>query len=211
MPSEELDEIWRQYKRTSDRALRDRLFLTYTPLVKYVAGKLGSWLPPDVEQADLISYGLLGLVGAIDRFEPDRGNRFETFAIRRIRGAMIDELRSLDWVPRSVRDRAREIERAMAELENRYERTPSDEEIAGELGITVAEFEDSLTQIARSSVVALDELWSGGPAAADGIALNQDERRQALARPSCDCPIASASWSRSTTTRSSARARSATS
>ncbi len=154
-------EIWRQYRASGDRALRDRLILTYAPLVKYVAGKLGTWLPPHVEQGDLISYGLLGLIGAIERFEPDRGIKFETYAIPRIRGAMIDELRSIDWVPRSVRNRAREIERAMAELENRHKRTPSDEEVAAELGITLRELEESLNQIARSSVAALDELWAG--------------------------------------------------
>jgi len=175
VPREELGELWRQYKASEDaeqrRALRDRLILTYAPLVKYVAGKLGSWLPPHVEEGDLISYGLLGLIGAIERFEPDREIKFETYAISRIRGAMIDELRSLDWVPRSVRNRAREIERAMAELENRHKRTPSDEEVASELGITVGEFEESLTQIARSSVVALDELWSGGGAGGESTAL----------------------------------------
>ena len=171
VPREELGEIWRQYKSSGDRALRDRLILTYAPLVKYVAGKLGSWLPPHVEEGDLISYGLLGLIGAIERFDINREIKFETFAIARIRGAMIDELRSLDWVPRSVRNRAREIERAMAELENRHKRTPSDEEVAGELGITVGEFEESLTQIARSSVVALDELWSGSGAGGESTAL----------------------------------------
>jgi RNA polymerase sigma factor FliA len=167
-PSQELAEIWRQYKASGDRALRDRLILTFAPLVKYVAGKLGAWLPPDFEQDDLVSYGLLGLIGAIERFEPDRGIKFETYAIARIRGAMIDELRSLDWVPRSVRERAEEVVRAMAELELRHKRTPSDEEVASELGISLGELEESLTQIARSSVVALDELWRGAePAAPD--------------------------------------------
>src|SRR3954464_9077010 len=153
VPREELGEIWRQYKSSGDRALRDRLILTYEPLVKYVAGKLGSGLPPHVGEGDLISYGLLGLIGAIERFEPDREIKFETYAISRIRGAMIDELRSLDWVPRSVRNRAREIERAMAELENRHKRTPSDEEIAAGFGITVGEFEDRVWAVARSAVL----------------------------------------------------------
>jgi RNA polymerase sigma factor for flagellar operon FliA len=166
VPREELGEIWRQYKATGDRALRDRLILTFAPLVKYVAGKLGAWLPPEVAEQDLVSYGLLGLIGAIERFEPDREMKFETYAIARIRDAMIDELRSLDWVPRSVRNRAREIAHAMAELEKRHERTPSDEEVAGELGISVGEFEESLTQIARSSVAVLDELWSDGESTA---------------------------------------------
>ena len=103
--------------RTKDKALRDRLILTYAPLVKYVAGRLGSGLPAHVDEGDLVSYGLLGLIGAIERYDPTRDIKFETYAIARIKGAIIDELRALDWVPRSVRSRAREIERAIAELE----------------------------------------------------------------------------------------------
>jgi len=167
----ELRDLWRRYKEEGDGTARERLVVAYSPMVKFVAGRLGAGLPSHVEDADLISYGLVGLIGAIERFEPDREIKFETYAISRIRGAMIDELRSLDWVPRSVRNRAREIERAMAELENRHKRTPSDEEVARELGISVGEFEESLTQIARSSVVALDELWSGSGAGGESTAL----------------------------------------
>src|SRR4028118_522771 len=111
--------LWREFKRTGDRALRDRLILTYAPLVKYVAGRLGSGLPAHVEEGDLVSYGLLGLIGAIERFDLDRDIKFETYAIARIKGSIIDELRSMDWVPRSVRSRARDIERALSELEAR--------------------------------------------------------------------------------------------
>jgi RNA polymerase sigma factor FliA len=167
----ELKDLWRRYQTAGDERARERLVVAYSPLVKYVAGRLASGLPTHVDEADLISYGLIGLISAIERFEPDREIKFETYAIARIRGAMIDELRSLDWVPRSVRNRAREIERAMAELENRHKRTPSDEEVAAELGITVGEFEESLTQIARSSVVALDELWSSSGAGGESTAL----------------------------------------
>ena len=99
------------------QSLRERLILTYAPLVKYVAGRLGSGLPAHVDEGDLVSYGLLGLIGAIERYDPDRDIKFETYAIARIKGAIIDELRALDWVPRSVRSRAREIERAISELE----------------------------------------------------------------------------------------------
>jgi RNA polymerase sigma factor for flagellar operon FliA len=132
----------------------------YSPLVKYVAGRLGSGLPAHVDEGDLVSYGLLGLIGAIERYDPDRDIKFETYAIARIRGSIIDELRALDWVPRSVRSRAREIERAIAALEARLGRAPTDEEIASRVGITVEELEESLTDIARSSIAALDELWS---------------------------------------------------
>src|SRR5512132_3607162 len=152
--------LWQEVKRTGDRGLRDRLILTYAPLVKYVAGRLGSGLPTHVDEGDLVSYGLLGLIGAIERYDPDRDIKFETFSMLRIRGAIIDELRALDWVPRSVRSRAREIERAIAELEAKLGTAPNDEQIAGKIGISVEELEDSLTDISRSSIAALDELWS---------------------------------------------------
>jgi RNA polymerase sigma factor for flagellar operon FliA len=169
--NEELVDVWRRYKATGDAKLRDRLILTYAPLVKYVAGKLGTGLPAHVEEGDLISYGLLGLINAIDRYDLHRDVKFETYAIARIKGSIIDELRSLDWVPRSVRSRAREIERAMVELENRLRRAPTDEEIASEVGITVQEFQDNLTQISRSSVAALDELWTISSATGDTVSL----------------------------------------
>src|SRR2546426_6847618 len=135
-------ELWRSYRRSRDQALRDRLILTYAPLVKYVAGRLGSGLPAHVDEGDLVSYGLLGLIGAIERYEPDRDVKFETYAIARIKGAIIDELRAMDWVPRSVRSRAREIERAIGALEAKLGRAPTDEEIANKVGITVVELED---------------------------------------------------------------------
>jgi RNA polymerase sigma factor for flagellar operon FliA len=162
--------LFREYGQTRDRKVRDRLILTYAPLVKYVAGRLGSGLPAHVDDDDLVSYGLLGLIGAIERFDPDRDIKFETYAIARIKGSIIDELRALDWVPRSVRSRARDIERSIAELESKLSRAPTDEEIAGKLGLTEDELGDSLTEISRTSIAALDELWtvsSGG----DQIAL----------------------------------------
>jgi RNA polymerase sigma factor FliA len=187
--SKELAELWRNYKRTNDQALRDRLILTYAPLVKYVAGRLGTGLPAHVEEGDLVSYGLLGLIGAIQRYELDRDVKFETYAIARIKGSIIDELRSLDWVPRSVRSRAREIERAMVELENRLKRAPTDDEIASEVGITVNEFQDNLSQISRSSVAALDELWTISSSGGDTVSLidtiedpNADDPSRAMAR-----------------------------
>src|ERR671919_1714203 len=121
----ELKDLWRRYEKA-----RERLVLAYAPLVKYVAGRMASGLPSHVEESDLISYGLLGLISAIERFEPAREIKFETFAITRIKGSIIDELRSLDWVPRSVRTKARQIERAIAALEKELMRAPTDEEIA---------------------------------------------------------------------------------
>jgi RNA polymerase sigma factor for flagellar operon FliA len=155
-----MQSLWLEYRRTKDRAIRDRLIVTYSPLVKYVAGRLGSGLPAHVDEGDLVSYGLLGLIGAIERYDPERDIKFETFAMARIKGAIIDELRALDWVPRSVRSRAREIERAIGELEAKLGRAPTDDEIAAKVGISEDELEESLTDISRSSIAALDELWS---------------------------------------------------
>lgn len=145
--------------------------VAYSPMVKYVAGRVGAGLPSHVDDADLISYGLIGLVNAIERFDTGREIKFETYAITRIRGAIIDELRSQDWVPRSVRSRARDIERANQKLEARLQRAPTDEEMAAELGVTVAEFNESLVQIASSTMVALDELWASGDGASDQVSL----------------------------------------
>ncbi len=171
----ELKDLWRRYKATPDeraRALaREQLVVAYAPLVKYVAGRMSSGLPAHVEEAELISFGLDGLINAIERFDPDREIKFETYAITRIKGSIIDALRALDWVPRSVRAKAREIERVHSKLEHRLHRTPTDEEIAGELGITVEEFQETLMRISNSTVVALDELWSVSDSSGDQVSL----------------------------------------
>jgi RNA polymerase sigma factor for flagellar operon FliA len=142
--------------------------VAYSPLVKYVAGRMGSGLPAHVEEADLISYGLGGLISAIERFDLTREIKFETYAITRIRGAIIDELRTLDWVPRSVRARARSFERANMKLEAKLQRAPSDDEMATELEITVEEFQEQLNQISNSTIVAL---WSVSDASGDQVSL----------------------------------------
>ena len=124
---QEVDALWERYKLKPTRLLRDQLIVQYSPLVKYVAGRVAVGLPQSVDQADLVSYGVFGLIDAIEKFEPARGFRFETYAISRIKGAIMDELRSIDWVPRSVRAKARQIEQAMAKLEAVHHRSPSDE------------------------------------------------------------------------------------
>jgi RNA polymerase sigma factor for flagellar operon FliA len=167
----ELKDLWRRYQTAGDERARERLVVAYSPLVKYVAGRLASGLPTHVDEADLISYGLIGLISAIERFEPDREIKFETYAIPRIKGAIIDELRALDWVPRSVRARAREIERANVKLENRLHRAPTDEEMAAELGITTEDFHDALIQISNSTIAALDELWTVSDTSGDQVSL----------------------------------------
>src|SRR5947207_14592221 len=138
-----MQSLWQEYRRAGDQSIRQRLSLTYAPLVKYVAGRVGSGLPSHVDESDLVQYGLLGLIGAVERYDPGREVKFETYAIARIKGSIIDELRAMDWVPRSLRSRARDIERAIAELEARLGRAPSDEEVAEKLGITAEDLAES--------------------------------------------------------------------
>src|ERR671914_372598 len=139
--------LWRRYGEHRLPTLRDRLVLHYAPLVKYVAGRVGTGLPAHVDMADLVQSGVFGLWEAIDRYEPERGLKFETYAMQRIRGAILDELRAQDWVPRAVRSRARDVERALERLESRLQRSASDAEVAAELGITVAELREFYAQL----------------------------------------------------------------
>lgn len=154
--------LWREYRRGADPSVRERLILHYAPLVKYVAGRVGAGLPQRVEQSDLVSYGIFGLIDAIDKFEPERGFKFETYATARIRGAIIDELRAVDWIPRSVRAKARAVEQAYAKLEHELRRTPEDAEVAAELGMSPDEFDAVLARISFTGIVALDEVLSAG-------------------------------------------------
>ncbi|MGY1749797.1 MULTISPECIES: RNA polymerase sigma factor WhiG [unclassified Modestobacter] len=157
-PDAAVADLWARYAVDRETGLRDRLILHYAPLVKYVAGRVGSGLPAHVEQADLVSYGTFGLIDAITRFEPSREIKFESYAMSRIRGAIIDELRSTDWIPRSVRMKARQFERTIAALESRLQRSPSEEEIAAEMEMDVEEIRKFLGQLSLVNVVALDEL-----------------------------------------------------
>jgi RNA polymerase sigma factor FliA len=130
--------------------------------VKYVAGRLASSLPQTVDTADLISYGVFGLIDAIEKYDLSRAIKFETYAIARIKGAIIDELRAMDWVPRSVRSKAREIEAAHVALENELKRVPTDQEVADRIGLSLKEFQDVLAKLSYTSVVSFEELWVGG-------------------------------------------------
>ncbi|HEX6886569.1 MAG TPA: RNA polymerase sigma factor WhiG [Candidatus Nanopelagicales bacterium] len=192
-----LAQLWAEYKRTGDAGRREQLILQYAPLVRYVAGRVGVGLPASVEQGDLVSYGVFGLIDAIDKYDPGRAIKFETYAINRIRGAIIDELRSIDWIPRSVRTKARDVERAIAVLEARLQRTPSEQEIADELGLDVPELRKVFSQVSFVHVAALDEMLASSDrsegatlgerleddrSAAPGDALDDEETRTLLAR-----------------------------
>ena len=155
-PSEDLDQIWAEYRATGEAGLRNRLVLQYAPLVKYVAGRLRTRMPDSVDPDDLVSDGVLGLMDAIERFEPARGLSFQTFAVPRIRGAIIDGMRSMDFVPRSVRDKLRAVQRAQVLLEERLGRLPEDTEVAREVGIPVQQLRD-LSRQANSNHASLDD------------------------------------------------------
>jgi RNA polymerase sigma factor for flagellar operon FliA len=166
-----LKKLWHEFKDTGDQSLRERLILHYSPLVKYVAGRVGVGLPPNIEQADLVSYGIFGLIDAIEKFDLERAIKFETYAISRIRGAIIDELRAIDWIPRSVRYKAREVEKAYAQLEATLKRTPSESEVADAMGISMGELRQIFSQVSFVNVVALDELLNVGGEKGDKLSL----------------------------------------
>lgn len=170
--------LWQAFGEHRDQELRDRLVLHYAPLVKYVAGRVGTGLPSHVEVSDLIQSGIFGLVDAIEKFEPERGLKFETYAMQRIRGAILDDLRAQDWVPRSVRSRARDVERALERLEARLQRTATDAELAAELELSTEELRDLLAQLQMTSVVALDDLIGSGSAAASLVETLRDDRAE---------------------------------
>jgi len=176
-------ELWAQYKATGDPELRNRLVVQHSPLVKYVVGRVRAGLPQNVDWNDLVSEGVVGLIDAIEKFDPERGLQFQTYAVPRIRGAIIDSLRASDWVPRSVRSKLREIEQAQTALENSLGRSPEDDEIAAELGISLTELQEIYSKAAYTSVASLDEI---GMAAEDigpstpGLDEVDDDMKQAL-------------------------------
>jgi RNA polymerase sigma factor for flagellar operon FliA len=170
-PAGSLLRLWQEFRTSGDERLRERLILHYSPLVKYVAGRLGSGLPTTVDHADFVSYGIFGLIDAIEKFDPERATRFEPYAIRRIRGAIIDELRALDWIPRSVRAKARLIERGYAELEASLGRHPGDAELAAHLGIDLGELHAIFSQLSAVNVLALDELLTASIDRSSGLSL----------------------------------------
>ena len=152
-------ELWRQYKKTHNPDIRNQLVSQYAPLVKYVAGKVAVGLPSHVEYDDLVGYGVFGLFDAINKFDPDKNVKFKTYAVTRIRGAIFDELRSIDWVPRSVRQKSRELENSVRTLESSLGRSATDKEIAAELGITLKELDSTLMKISSTSLLSLNDMW----------------------------------------------------
>jgi RNA polymerase sigma factor for flagellar operon FliA len=156
------DEIWELYRKTRDARIRDHFVRQYAPLVKYVAGKVAIGMPHNVEFDDLVGYGVFGLFDAIAKFDPEKHVKFKTYAVTRIRGAIFDELRSIDWVPRSVRQKTRELEEAIRTLEAQLGRAATDEEIASAMGISVDELQNLILKISGTSMLSLNDVWYAG-------------------------------------------------
>jgi RNA polymerase sigma factor for flagellar operon FliA len=156
------EELWQQYRKGRDPKIRETFIKQYAPLVKYVAGKVAVGMPSNVEFDDLVGFGIFGLLDAIDKFDPEKNVKFKTYAVTRIRGAIFDELRSIDWVPRSVRHKTREVEEAIGTLEARLGRTATDQEIAGALGMGEDEYAKTMIKISGTSILSINEVWYSG-------------------------------------------------
>ncbi|GHU47151.1 RNA polymerase sigma factor WhiG [Spirochaetia bacterium] len=156
------DEQWKEYRKTKSPAIREAFIKQYAPLVKYVAGKVAVGMPHNVEFDDLVGFGVFGLLDAIEKFDPEKNVKFKTYAVTRIRGAIFDELRSIDWVPRSVRQKTREIEETIGSLEAQLGRTATDSEIAGSLGVSESDYLKTMMKISGTSVLSLNDMWFSG-------------------------------------------------
>jgi len=153
------EELWASYKKKRDPLIREAFIKQYAPLVKYVAGKVAANMPQSVDFDDLVGFGVFGLIDAIDKFDPDKNVKFKTYAVTRIRGAIFDELRSIDWVPRSVRQKSREMEEAIATLEAKLGRPANDSEIAQSMGLNETEFSKTMMKISGTSILSLNDVW----------------------------------------------------
>jgi RNA polymerase sigma factor for flagellar operon FliA len=156
------EELWLIYRKNRDPNIREAFIKQYAPLVKYVAGKVAVGMPHNVEFDDLVGFGVFGLLDAIDKFDPDKNVKFKTYAVTRIRGAIFDELRSIDWVPRSVRQKTREVEDAIGSLEAQLGRTATDQEIASSMGMDEAEDLKTIMKISGTSILSLNDVWFSG-------------------------------------------------
>jgi RNA polymerase sigma factor for flagellar operon FliA len=156
------EELWVEYRQNKDPKIREAFIKQYAPLVKYVAGKVAVGMPHNVEFDDLVGFGVFGLLDAIDRFDPEKNVKFKTYAVPRIRGAIFDELRSIDWVPRSVRQKTKEVEEVIGTLEAQLGRSATDQEIAQALGMNEGEFLKTMMRISATSILSLNDVWFSG-------------------------------------------------
>lgn len=153
----DLDHLWIEYKEQGSKAAKDKLLAEYTPLVKYTAQRIAFNLPKSVELGDLTGSGVMGLIKAVETFDLSLGFKFETYATHKIRGAILDELRALDWVPRSIRQKSRNIQKVYQKLENELGRIPYDDEVSAEMGVSLSEFESMLGEVAPTTIISLEE------------------------------------------------------
>lgn len=156
------NKLWSDYAKSHSPEIREKLILEYAPLVKLVAGRLSMYLGYNVEYDDLVSYGIFGLIDAIDKFDSMKAVKFETYASLRIRGAILDQIRKMDWIPRTIRQKQKKIDAAMKEIESATGRAATDEEIAASLGITEEDYIDWRSQMKITGVVSLNEFMESG-------------------------------------------------
>jgi len=149
------DKLWDEYKKNRDPKLREHFILKYNSMVKFVAGKIAVGMPSSVEFDDLVGYGVFGLLDAIEKYDSSKKVKFSTYAVARIRGAIFDELRSIDWVPRSIRQKAREIEETIASLEGKLGRTPTNEEIAKTMNMSLEDYNQLLIRVSATTLLSL--------------------------------------------------------
>lgn len=162
MKSTDKEKLWDEYRQKPTQALREQLIIEYSQLVKLVAGRLGMYLGHNVEYDDLVSYGIFGLIDAIDKFDFTKNVKFETYASLRIRGAILDQIRKMDWIPRTVRQRQKKMDDAIKQIEMRTGKTATDEELAKELGLTEDELGNWQSQLKVTNLVSLNEFEESG-------------------------------------------------
>jgi len=163
MPEQKTEEeMWQEYRKTRDPKIREAFIKQYAPLVKYVAGRVAVGMPNNVEFDDLVGFGVFGLIDAIEKYDTEKNVKFKTYAVTRIRGAIFDELRLIDWVPRSVRQKTREVETTISSLEAQLGRTASDQEIANAMGLDETEYMKVIQKISGTSIISLNDLWYSG-------------------------------------------------
>lgn len=152
-----MENLWREFRETGSKIAKDKLLVEYAHIVKFITSRLGANLPKSVDRNDLTSAGVLGLIKAVETFDPERGFKFETYAGHKIRGAILDELRALDWVPRSVRQKSKELQRIFAKLENDLGRAPYDDEVCEAMNITMQQYEEMLAEVTPTTIISLEE------------------------------------------------------
>lgn len=176
------NHLWKEYMSTKNSEIRDKIILEYAPLVKIVAGRLSIYLGYNVEYDDLVGYGIFGLIDAIDKFDYDKGVKFETYASLRIRGAILDQIRKMDWIPRSLRQKQKKMEAAISKIETQYGRPAKDEEIASELGIETEELISWQGQAKITNIISIDEfVEAAGEKEVNAIKSNSYEQPESIA------------------------------